>query len=159
MSFKVKNMTRFICMVLMLACIATGCRKASNSNPPANNTPANPGEAYAKKIPVIDRTLAMNDLKNLHLALRSYYDGGGGGKWPKNKEELLYILKQDPDLRKLIPKVEDGTYVVILPPPDGGILAHTGGEAMYGVVTITTGGETRNMTAGEFREALAQQKR
>jgi hypothetical protein len=150
-------MCRYLCVALALCVLSLGCRQ--KSTPPPANTPNNPAEAYARKIPVMDRTLSMNDLKKLHLALRSYYDGGGGGKWPKSKDEVKYILQQDPDSRILITKIEDGTYVVIYNPPDGGILAHTGGGDMYGVVTVTTGGEVKNMTGGEFRDAMAQQKR
>jgi hypothetical protein len=149
-------MYRYLCVALVFCVISSGCRQKSTP-PPANNTPSNPAEAYARKVPVVDRTLSMNDLKNLHMFLRSAYDSTG--KWPKSLAEVKDAMQRDPDARKLLAKIEDGTYVVIWNPPEGGILAHTGGGDMYGVVTVTTGGEVKNMNGGEFREAMAQQKR
>jgi hypothetical protein len=147
----------FVALMLMSVVVGVGCRKAKSTSAPADNTPSNPAEAYARKVPVIDRTLSANDLKNLHLFLRSAYDSTG--KWPRSLNDVKAAMQQDPDARKLLAKIEDGTYIVIWNPPEGGILAHTGGSDMHGVVTVTTGGEVRNMTAGEFREAMAQQKR
>ena len=149
-------MTRYLCVALALCVVVSGCRRASTPAPTVN-TPNNPAEAYARKVPVIDRTLSMNDLKNLHMFLRSAYDSTG--KWPKSLAEVKAYMEKDPDARKLLAKIEDGSYIVIWNPPEGGILAHTGGGDMYGVVTVTTAGEVRNMTGGEFREAMAQQKR
>jgi hypothetical protein len=150
-------MNRVLCLLLVVGVAGVGCRKAKETPAPANNTPNNPAEAYARKVPVIDRTLSANDLKNLHLFLRSAYDSTG--KWPRSLNDVKAVMQPDPDARKLLGKIEDGTYIVIWNPPEGGILAHTGGSDMHGVVTVTTSGEVKNMTAGEFREVMAQQKR
>lgn len=150
-------MKRIIFVLMLMTVVSGGCKKAKTTPTPANNTSGNPAENYARKVPVIDRTLSANDLKNLHLFLRSAYDSTG--KWPRSLNDVKAVMQPDPDARKLLAKIEDGTYIVIWNPPEGGILAHTGGSDMYGVVTVTTGGEVKNMMAGEFREAMAQQKR
>src|SRR3982751_373424 len=100
-------MVRLIAILTITMCF-TGCGRKSNPQPEASDAEQRKAmEDYArKKAPVLDRTMIENDLKNIHLFL--YTAHTSSGRWP-SAEVAKAEIKKDPNARKLVQQIEDGT--------------------------------------------------
>src|SRR5206468_10927019 len=96
-------------------------------------------EGFRKNIPVLDRTIVMQELEQLHLYFYTAYSASG--KWPKDMNAARADMQRDHDMRKLLAKVDDGTYVIAGNPADGGIIAYCTRETTVGFYAVTTNKE------------------
>src|SRR5262245_45280549 len=117
----VPTMVRVIFCALVFAVPLTGCGK-KNRPPELSDAEQRKAieDAMRRKVPVLDRTIVMNDLGQIHLYLDT---ARAGGRWPKDMKAAKEMMSKDLDMRKLLALIEDGTYVIVGNPPDGGILA------------------------------------
>ena len=151
-------MVRFSFLAIVFAVAVIGCGKRQPPQPePTDAEQRKLMEDYArKKAPVLDRTMIENDLKSIHLFLYSAHTSTG--RWPSaeaSKEEI----KKDPNARKLVQQIEDGTYVLVNNPPEGGILAYCANETTVGIITVDTQGNMNIVKPNELQQLLVQQRR
>ncbi|MBX7105988.1 MAG: hypothetical protein K1X57_18035 [Gemmataceae bacterium] len=115
-------------------------------------------ENYARdRLPVLDRGIVMQELEQLHLYFYTAYTASG--KWPKDLSAAKEMMQRDADMRKLYQKVEDGTYVIVGNPPEGGILAYCTKETTVGLISVSTNKDFNQHKPDDLKKLLAQQKR
>jgi len=152
---------RFAIIALILAVTLTGCRRAPPQPAPRAETAEERRAAneagFRKYVPVLDRTLVMKDLEQIHLYLYTAYTSSG--KWPKDMKAATDMMQRDPEMRKLLAKIEDGTYVIVGNPPEGGILAYCTKETTVGLISVSTGKDFNQHKPDELQKLLAQQRR
>ena len=150
-------MPRNLLIALLVALSLTGCGKRKEEPPVSDAEQRKLMEDYArKKAPVLDRTMIENDLKNIHLFL--YTAHTSSGRWP-SAEVAKAQIKQDPNSRKLVQQIEDGIYVLVNNPPEGGILAYCANETTMGIITVDTNGQMNIVKPNELQQILVQQRR
>jgi len=151
---------RLTVVALIIAVSLTGCGKKKSQPAQAEETPAErraANEAGMRKyVPVLDRTIVMTDLEQIHLYL--YTAHTASGRWPKDMAAAKEMMQRDPDMRKLLAKIEDGTYVIVGNPPEGGILAYCTKETTVGFIAVRTNKEFEQYKQDELQKQLAQQK-
>ena len=151
-------MARFVVIALILAVSLTGCRRGKSQPAVAEETPEERRAAneagFRKHVPVLDRTIVMNDLSQLHLFMMN----ARTNKWPTGKE-TADAIKKEPDFRKMASQIEDGTYVIVDQPADGGIIAYCSKETTMGLAAVRASGEINFHKPEELKALLAQQKR
>ena len=149
---------RFAIVALILAVTLTGCGRNKNKTVEREETPEERRAAneagFRKNVPVLDRTIVMNDLSQLHLFMMN----ARSSKWPTGKETAA-ALKGDADFRKMSSQIEDGTYVIVDQPADGGIIAYCSKETTMGLAAVRASGEITFHKPDELKAVLAQQKR
>jgi len=156
--------TRLAIIALILVVSFTGCNRKKGAQQPVQpaETPeerrrANE-EGFRKNIPVLDRTIVMQELEQIHLYFYTAYSASG--KWPKDFNAAREQMQRDPDMRKLLAKVDEGTYVIVGIPPEGGILAYCTKETTVGFFAVTTNKDfPQYKSLDELKQAVAQQKR
>lgn len=147
-------MKRAALTVLVFAfCVGPGCRRGGGDADASSQTGGSgdsPAVAYARRIPVMDRTLTQNDLRSLGMFLQTYKSAQN--KWPTKLEELTEMKIESP---KIYNAVADGQYVVVWgAPADATVIAYEAATVKGSGSVLTGGGEIRLMTAEELRQAL-----
>jgi hypothetical protein len=152
--------TRFTFVALIIAVALVGCGKKKAQPAQVEETPEERRAAneagFRKYVPVLDRTMVMTDLDQIHLYFYTAYSASG--KWPKDMSEAKETMKRDHDMRKLLAKIEDGTYVIVGNPPEGGILAYCTKETTVGFITVRTNKEFDQYKQEELQKQLAAQR-
>ncbi len=149
---------RFAIVALILMVSLTGCRRnksqpAERAETPEERRAANEA-GFRKNIPVLDRTIVTNDLSQLHLFMMT----ARTNKWLTGKETADAIRK-DADFKKMASQIDDGTYVIVDQPADGGIIAYCSKETTLGQAAVRASGEITFHKPDELKALLAQQKR
>lgn len=151
-------MARYAILFLIVTAALCGCKRSKPEKEPTAEETRKALEDYARKnIPVLDRTMVMQELDQIHLYLYTAYTASG--KWPKDMEAAKEMMKRDFDMRKLLAKIEDGTYVIVGNPPDGGILAYCTKETTVGLISVSTNKEFSQHKPDELKKLLQQQRR
>jgi len=150
-------MVRSIVLALVCAAMLTSCGRKDRPAEASDAEQRKAMEDYARrKMPVLDRTMVMNDLGQIHLYLDT---ARSGGRWPKDMNAAKEMMSKDLDMRKLLAQIEDGTYVIVGNPPDGGILAYCSKETTVGLISVSTSKEFNQHKPEELQKILAQQRR
>jgi len=151
-------MARYAILFLALTVALCGCKRAKPEPEASPEEQRQAMENYARaKMPVLDHTMVMNDLDQIHLYLYTAYSSSG--KWPKDMNAAKEQMARDPDMRKLLQRIEDGTYVIVGNPPDNGILAYCTKETTVGIIAVTTNKEFLQLKKDELDQKLQQQRR
>jgi len=146
-------MVRTTAFILTVIIAFAGCskRKAPEPEISAAEQRKNIEEGLRKKIPVLDRMLVEEDLRQIHLFLDS---SRSGSKWPKDMNVARSQLQSDPNMRKLLEKLDDGTYMIVGNPSEGGMLAYCTKESTVGFIAVTTSKDfTMYKTMDELKAA------
>lgn len=143
---------------LAVCALTVGCGKERPRTAAEEAETRKAVEKYARdRLPVLDRAIVMQELDQIHLYLYTAYTGSG--KWPKDMNAAKDMMRQDPDMRKLLAKIEDGTYVIVGDPPQGGILAYCTKETTVGHISVSTNKDFNQHKLDDLKKLLAQQKR
>src|SRR4051794_39936722 len=103
-------MARYAIFLLLLSAALCGCKRSKpEPEPTAEETRKNMENYARKQMPVLDRTIVMQELEQIHLYLYTAYTASG--KWPKDMNAAKEMMRRDADMRKLLAKIDDGTYV------------------------------------------------
>ena len=151
-------MVRISALVLVFAVVMTGCKKRPEQPAASDAEQRKAMEDYArKKIPVLDRTIVQQEMQQIFLAIRAA--ASATGKWPKNLNAMREELNRDLDMRKLMQKVDDGTYVLVENPPDGGIVMYCSKETTVGLIAMNMSGEFSQHRPDDLKKILTEQRR
>ncbi len=151
-------MIRISTLILVAAIALTGCKKRPAQPEASPEEQRKAMEDYARaKIPVLDRTMVQHDLQQLFTFMRAAFSSTG--RWPKDMNAARTELERDPDMRKLLQKVDDGTYVFVGNPPVGGIIMYCSKETTVGLIAINTSGEFSQHRPDDLQKVRAQQRR
>lgn len=151
-------MTHRIALALLGIAMLLGCGKEKPRTAAEDEETRKAVQQYARdKFPVLDRTIVMQELEQIHLYFYTAYTASG--RWPKDMSAAKEMMQRDPDMRKLLAKIDDGTYVIVGSPPEGGILAYCSKPTTVGIISVSTNKDFNQHNPDDFKKLLAAQQR